>query len=70
MPSPSQEVAKSLLWKCPDDAFADNLKIAGAVLNGNSPASVLRMAETDRWPDTYAWLKAQTKETPAGLVWA
>ena len=65
----ARAVARGLLSDCPDDAFEAHLKIAAAVLSGKSPESVLLTPEVDRWPETYSWLKANTRETPDGLVW-
>lgn len=62
-------IAKDLLAGCPDDAYEDHLAIAAAVISGKSPESVLLTPEVARWPETYAWLKASTRETPDGLVW-
>ena len=51
-----EELARELLITCPPAWQSDYCRIAEALLEGQSGAEILNMAEVIRLPGTYAWL--------------
>lgn len=53
------EIADELLKDCPAESLEDHQNIAAAIKRGDNRDDILNMAETDRWPETYVWLKGE-----------
>jgi len=54
--------AQGLLHGCPAEALPDHEIIAAAIMDGKSMEQILEMAEVDRWPETYVYLKSMAQD--------
>lgn len=59
------EIAAELLRGVPTESRDDHEVIAAAIRAGQAWDIVLAMGETQRWPETYAWIKATATLRPA-----
>ena len=50
-------LADEFMDGCPEECLEDHEIIADAIRRGESVKTILSMPETDRWPDTYIWLR-------------
>lgn len=53
------QIADELLRDVPDESREDHEAIADAIRRGDAAEQILAMPETDRWPETYSWLKGE-----------
>ena len=53
------QIANEMMRGCPADSRADHEAVAAALVRGDDAAAILKMAELDRWPETYVWLKSE-----------
>lgn len=56
------EIADHLMSNCPDEAIEDHEVIAEALIDGDTDEQILNYAETQRWPETYSWLKVELRD--------
>jgi len=56
------EIAQDLLDGCPAEELSDHEAIAAAIMDGEPMDRILEMAEVDRWPETYVYLKSVAQE--------
>lgn len=61
-------IAIELLRNCPAESLTDHRAIAAAIERGDSREDILSMPETNRWPETYAWLDHELSKDPAAVA--
>lgn len=57
------KIAAELMRDCPAESRVDHAIIANAIRLGATLDQLLAMPETNRWPETYRWMKNEFSAT-------
>jgi hypothetical protein len=61
-------LANELMQGVSIDAREDHEAIAEALRRGDTAQEILGMAELDRWPETYSWLRNEIRPAAAAAI--